>query len=157
MIKWKRLIIAILIPLLVGGLSAFLTSSNMKMFETINKPPLSPPSWLFPIAWTIIYIFMGIASYIIYENKYGYKRVIGERALIIYGVQLMFNFFWSILFFNLKYYTFSFIWLTIMWGLIILLMYYAKKINKNAFYLLIPYILWVTFAGYLNLGISILN
>ena len=157
MIKWKKLLIAILIPLAVGGISALLTSSNMKMFELIDKPPLSPPAWLFPVAWTILYILMGISSYIIYENKYGFNEEISKKWLTIYGVQLVFNFFWSIIFFNLKYYLLAFIWLLIMWGLIIYLVVNARKINKTASNLLIPYLLWTTFAGYLNIGIAILN
>ena len=154
--KWE-LAIAIIIPLLIGGISAFLTKDATKAFETVNKPPLSPPSILFPIAWTILYILMGIASYLIYKNNNLYNERKRKSALIIYFIQLFFNFFWSIIFFNLKYYYFAFIWLIVMWLLIILLMIKAKDINKTAFYLLIPYLLWTTFAGYLNLGIAILN
>ncbi len=157
MIKWKKLLIAILIPLAVGGISALLTSSNMKMFELIDKPPLSPPAWLFPVAWTILYILMGISSYIIYENKYGFNEEISKKWLTIYGVQLVFNFFWSIIFFNLQAYWFAAIWLFIMWIIILILLIKSYKIDKRAFWLLLPYFLWTTFAFYLNVGIAILN
>lgn len=152
-----QLAIAIIIPLIVGGLSAFLTKDAMEQFQNLNQPPLSPPSFLFPIVWTILFVLMGIASYLIYKNND--ISVAKERkiALILYVVQLVFNFFWSLLFFNLQAFYFAFVWLVIMWVLIILLMANAKIVDKKAFYLLIPYILWVTFAGYLNIMIALLN
>ena len=152
-----KLAIAIMIPLIVGGISALLTKDNMVMFNQINKPPLSPPSWLFPIAWTILYILMGIASYLIYKSKNIFFYEERDKALILYIVQLVFNFLWSIIFFNLKQYVFAFVWLLFLWLFIVLLIINAKKVNKIAFYLLIPYLIWVTFAGYLNLMIAILN
>ena len=155
--KIKQIIIAIIIPLAVGGLSAFLTKDGTKAFETINKPALSPPSIVFPIAWTILYILMGLASYFIYRNDDYNLRFDRKNALLIYGIQLIFNFFWSIIFFNLKAYYFAFIWLLIMWALIFILLMLSKKIDKKAFYLLIPYFIWTTFAGYLNISIALLN
>ena len=149
--------IAILIPLVVGGLSAFLTKDAMSSFKNLNQPFLSPPAWLFPVAWTILYIMMGIASYLIYKNKNVYFFEERDKALILYIVQLVFNFLWSIIFFNMKQYVFAFISLIILWVLILLLIKNAKKVNKLAYYLLIPYLLWVSFAGYLNLMIAILN
>ena len=153
----KKLIFAIALPLVVGGISAFLTKDGTSMFKTIEKPPLAPPSWLFPVAWTILYILMGIASYIVYSNNEIVKTKERDNFLLVYLVQLVFNFFWSIIFFNLKQYVFAFIWLVVLWILILLLTMNAKKINKTSFYLLIPYLIWVSFAGYLNLGIAILN
>lgn len=158
--KWKKIgsvALAIIIPLTVGGLSAFLTRDAMKTFSNLNQPPLSPPSWLFPVVWTILFILMGISSYIIYNSKNTYFYEEREKSLIYYVVQLIFNFIWSLLFFNMKWFVFSFIWLLVLWVLILLLMINAKKVNKISFYLLIPYVLWVTFAGYLNLSIAILN
>jgi len=154
-INIKALIIAIVIPLAVGGLSALLTRGSMDTFETINKPPLSPPGILFPIVWTILYILMGVASYFVYvsDSAQATKRV----AFSLYGIQLFFNFFWSILFFNMEAYLASFVWLVILLFFIVAttLIFYAA--DKKAGYLLIPYILWVTFAGYLNLAIYFLN
>ncbi len=152
-IKWKELIIAILIPLAVGGLSAFLTKDSMSTFETVTKPPLSPPGWLFPVVWTVLYILMGIASYLIYTSN-SFDR---KRALIFYGAQLAVNFFWSIIFFNLNAYLFAFIWLLLLWALILITLVKFYRINENAGLLLIPYIVWVSFAGYLNFGIFLLN
>jgi tryptophan-rich sensory protein len=152
-----QLVIAILIPLIVGGISAFITRDGTSAFKSMNQPPLAPPSWLFPVAWTILYILMGISSYFIYKNNDPFKVVYRDKALIFYILQLIFNFFWSIIFFNLKLYYFAFFWLLVMLTFIILLMINAKKVDIIAFYLLIPYILWVIFAGYLNIGIAILN
>jgi len=149
--------IAIIIPLLVGGVSAFLTMDGMDKFKELNQPLLSPPSWLFPIAWTILYILMGISSYLIYKNKNVFFYEERERSLLLYIIQLVFNFFWSIIFFNMQKFIFAFVWLIILWIIVLLLIIDSKKVNKTASYLLIPYILWLTFAGYLNLMIAILN
>lgn len=155
--KIGKIAISILIPLFVGGLSALLTSDAMKQFQNLNQPPLAPPGWLFPVVWTILYILMGISSYLIYSSKDTYFYEERKHFLLLYFIQLVFNFVWSILFFNLKLYLFAFIWLIILWILIFLLIINAKKINKIAYYLLIPYIIWVTFACYLNIMIFILN
>ncbi len=153
-IRWKKLLVCVLIPLLVGGLSALITMGSMDNFSALNKPPLSPPGWLFPVVWTILFVLMGIASYIVLERgSFAETRT----ALFFYGVQLFFNFFWSIFFFNFELYYFSFLWLLALWVLIIITAVLFFRISKPAGYLMIPYILWVTFAGYLNLGIAILN
>ena len=154
-IKWDELIISILIPIAVGVVSGLLTRNSMMMFNTVKKPPLSPPGWLFPVVWTILYILMGIASYLIYQ--YGIGREDVRLALTTYAVQLFFNFFWSIFFFNLEWYLFAFLWLAIMWFLILLTIIRFSKIDKTAAYLMIPYLVWVTLAAYLNLGIYFLN
>ncbi len=153
-IQWKKLIICIAIPLLVGGLAALITMGSMESFALLNKPPLSPPGWLFPVVWTILYTLMGIASYLVYTSGQPYRS---KTSLTVYGVQLFFNFFWSIIFFNLEMYLFAFIWLVILWLLILVTTVLFYRIEKSAGYLMIPYLIWVTFAGYLNLGIYILN
>lgn len=151
----KSFIIAIVIPLAVGGLSAFITRGNMSDFELLNKPPLTPPAILFPIVWTILYILMGIASYFVYVSDS--TREAKKTALTVYGIQLGFNFFWSILFFNFKLYFISFVWLFVMWLLILMTILIFYAIDKRSAYLMIPYILWVTFAGYLNFYIFLAN
>ena len=153
--KWKQLIIAILIPLAVGGISAFITRGSMEAFGALAQPPLSPPAWLFPVVWTILYVLMGISSYLIYKSKApASDKFIG---LGLYGFQLFFNFFWSIIFFNLEKYLFALVWLIALWILIIMTILVFRTISKSAAWLLVPYALWVTFAGYLNLGIYLLN
>lgn len=146
------LFIAILIPLLVGSLSA-LFSGGMSSYPELNQPPLSPPSWVFPVVWTILYILMGISSYIIYESDHFYK----EEALIIYGIQLFFNFFWSILFFRFSLYLLSFLWLLAMILLIIVMIRKFREISPLAALLQIPYLIWCIFAAYLNFGVYLLN
>ncbi len=153
-IQLKNLIVGILIPLAVGGLSALFTMGSMESFETLNKPPLSPPGWLFPVVWSVLFILMGIASYLVYVSPRSYDR---KSALTLYGIQLFFNFVWSLLFFNLEAYLFAFIWLVALWILIIITAIKFYRISKSAGYLLIPYIIWVTFAGYLNFAIYLLN
>lgn len=151
-IQWKKLIFCIAVPLAAGGLAGFLTRGGMETFRSLNKPAFSPPGWLFPVVWTVLYIFMGIASYLIITS--------GEparSALVIYGIQLIFNFFWSIIFFNRKAYLFSFIWLVLLWILILTTITLFFRISRSAGYLLLPYLLWVTFAGYLNFYIYLLN
>ena len=150
-IKWKNMITALAIPLGVGGLSALLTRKAMSDFQDVKQPPLAPPMWAFPVAWTILYLLMGIASYLIAEEQEN------NKALILYAVQLAVNFFWSIWFFNLRWYLFSFFWLVLLWFLILATAVSFYRLNKKAAFLLIPYLLWVTFAGYLNLGIYLLN
>lgn len=154
-IRKKTLIISLAISLAVGGLSALITRNSMKVFETLNKPPLSPPGWLFPVVWTILYILMGAASYLIAVSDEPQR--VTDRALWVYGLQLVFNFFWPIFFFSLGMYLFSFFWLVILWILILLTAVRFHRINPVAGYLMIPYLIWVGFAGYLNLGVSWLN
>ena len=154
-IKWKTLIICILIPLLVGGLSGLLTMRSMDLFGALNKPPLSPPAWLFPVVWTALYVLMGIASYLVIEARAGQEQT--TRAIVLYGVQLFFNFFWSIIFFNLEWYGIAFIWLLILFILVVATTVSFFRIDKRAGYLMLPYCVWIVFAGYLNLGIAMLN
>ncbi len=151
----KALIICIAIPLLVGMLAGFISSNSMEQFQNLNQPPLSPPGFIFPIMWSILYILMGIASYLVLTSNSSDKEKLS--ALKFYGLQLIFNFFWSIIFFNFELYLFAFVWLIILLLLIIITTIKFYNISKPAGYLLIPYILWVTFAGYLNLAIYILN
>ena len=151
-IQFKKLIFCIAIPLAVGGISALLTSNTMETFSTINKPPLSPPAWLFPVVWTILYVLMGIASYLVLTSEKP-----NRDALTTYAIQLAFNFFWSIIFFNFELYLLAFIWLVLLWLLIIKTTKQFYEISKPAGYLMVPYLLWVTFAGYSNLAIYLLN
>ena len=153
-IMWKKFLLCLAIPLGVGGVSALLTSGNIQLFEEINKPPLSPPGWLFPVVWTILYILMGIALYLVVVAKENKGKL---AAYISFGAQLFFNFFWSIIFFNARAYLFAFVWLILLWAAIIVNIYFFNKANKTSAKLLVPYLIWVTFAGYLNFGIYLLN
>lgn len=153
--KLKELIISILIPLFTGGLSAIISMNGMLVFNEVMKPALTPPNIVFPIAWTILYTLMGIASFLVFKSNAHKGKI--DNALILYGIQLLINFLWSIFFFNFKWYLFSFIWLILLWITILITIIKFYKISKAAAYLLIPYIIWVTFAGYLTLGVYLLN
>ncbi len=148
----STLIISILIPLAVGSLSAFL-SGNMSMYASLNKPAFSPPTYIFPIVWTVLYILMGISSYIIFVSG----DANSTKALKIYGLQLFFNFCWSIIFFGFSQYLLAFLWLIILIILIIIMIQLFYKINPIAAYLQIPYLLWCIVAAYLNFKIYMMN
>ncbi len=154
-INFKTLAVCVLIPLAVGGLSALLTMNSMDQFSKLDKPPLSPPGWLFPVAWTILYILMGVASYVVVRTPKTAEE--GSAALKPYFIQLAFNFFWSIIFFSFELYEIAFGWLIAMLALIVITAVRFYKVNKLAGYLMIPYIAWVVFAGYLNAGVAFLN
>ena len=149
-------VVALTIPLGVGILSAILTRGNMNIYERLKTPPLSPPPILFPIVWTTLYALMGVSSALVYQNLSANGKN-GRQGLIFYALSLVFNFFWTIIFFNLGAYTAAFVWLLILLALIVIAAVKFCRIDKPAAYLLIPYIAWVTFAGYLNLGIALLN
>lgn len=153
--EWKKLIVSILIPLAVGGAAALIANGSFKDFEALNKPPLAPPAWAFPAAWTLLYILMGIAAYLVYCSEKYPGRI--ERALTFYAVQLFMNFCWTLIFFNLKIYLAAFIWLVLLWGAIAGTALLFRFISKPAGWLMLPYLAWVIFAGYLNLGVYILN
>lgn len=157
----KILVISILIPLAVGTVAGLLTMGGMESFETINKPPLSLPAWIFPIAWTILYTLMGISYYLIYtyetENGNSQESKEKTKALSTYGYQLLVNFLWPVFFFNFQWYFFAFLWLAFLWILVAKMILEFGVISKTAALLNVPYLLWLSFAGYLNLGIWLLN
>ena len=140
--KYKPYIIQTLIALAVGGLAGFLTRNSFYIYEEAIRPPFAPPPVVFPIIWTILYILMGISAGII-SKKTG-------KVPFIYYLQLAVNFFWPIIFFNMQSYLFAFIWLVLLWILIIAMILEFSRTSKLAAALQIPYLLWVTFAGYLN-------
>lgn len=154
-INKSLLVKCIVIPLIVGIIASVISGSSMKNFENLVKPPLSPPGWLFPVVWTILYILMGVASYLVITSG-GNKSEI-QQALTIYGYQLVVNFLWPTFFFNFGWYLFAFVWLVLLWVLIVIMIIRFCQLSKPAGYLLLPYLLWVTFAGYLNFAIWRLN
>ena len=152
MIKWKNLIISILIPVIIGFLGS-IVGNVMNGFDGINKPAFTPPAIVFPIAWTILYILMGISSYLIFESDSSEK----DSALLIYGIQLVINSLWTFFFFNLKWFLFSFVLVLIILLLVIVMIIKFYKINKTAAYLQIPYVVWLIFAAILSYNVFLLN
>lgn len=151
----KTLVICILIPLVLGGLSGLISSGSMEIFSTLNRPLFSPPGWLFPVVWTILYILMGIASYFVLNAQAPLQT--RRRALICYILQLVVNILWPVLFFNLSWYLGSFFWLLLLWFLVLSTTVKFYDITPRGGDLMLPYLLWVTFAAYLNWGIYQLN
>lgn len=154
-IQWKPFIISLAIPLVVGALAGILSGGGMQAYSQLNQPPLSPPGWVFPIVWSALYLLMGYASYRIYTADA--DRTQKRNALILYGVQLFLNFLWPLIFFGLEWYLTAFWLLLLLWIAIFLTIRAFSAIDERAGDLLIPYILWVSFAGYLNLGVYLLN
>ena len=150
----KKLLVYLAVPLAVGGLSA-LFSGGMSDYGSLNQPPLAPPGWVFPVVWTILYLLMGYAAYRVSESGGQPQQI--RQALLVYWLQLAVNFIWSPIFFGLELRLSAFIVLLILWLLICLTIYRFSKLDEKAGDLLLPYILWVTFAGYLNLGVFLLN
>lgn len=154
-IKWKTLIFSIALPLLAGALVGLIVGDGIRAFDSAVKPSLYPTGILFPIVWTVLYVLMGTASYLSLTSGARQDDISG--ALKAYGIQLFFNLLWPVMFFSFELYTFAFIWLLVMLGLIILTVIRFLKVSKAAAYLMLPYILWVSFAAYLNLGVAVLN
>ena len=139
----------------VGALSGWLTRDGTKLYtQTIVQPPLSPPSIVFPIVWMILFVLMGVGAARIYLSRSSKERSTG---LLLYGIQLAFNFVWSFLFFQFRLFGFALLWLAILWLLILGMALTFRKPDPLAARLQIPYLLWVAFAGYLNFGVWMLN
>ncbi|MBR7071238.1 MAG: tryptophan-rich sensory protein [Clostridia bacterium] len=152
----KRLLLQLALPLAVGGIATLLTRNGMTYFaDAVEKPPLTPPPWVFGVVWTVIYLLMGVASYLVAEAKAPLQQK--QHAQTAYAVQLVLNFLWPLVFFNLKAYFASFLLLLALWIAVAVTVLLFGKISKPAAALLVPYLLWLSLAGYLNLGVWQLN
>ena len=139
----------------VGLLSGLITRKGMELYaNTVIKPPLTPPGIVFPIVWTILYALMGIGAARVQLSDESPARA---KGTLLYLTQLLFNFFWSILFFTVGNYPLAYFWLLALWGLVIGMILAFRKVDKTAAYLQIPYFLWLTFAACLNYGVWALN
>ncbi|MBE5735669.1 MAG: tryptophan-rich sensory protein [Clostridiales bacterium] len=150
--NWKLFIVCLFIPLAVGALSTLLVYNNLDIYSEINLPAFAPPSILFGIVWTILYVLMGISLYLVLNSGKSNKD-----SIWYFATQLFFNFCWPIAFFNLKLFWFAFVWLLILLYLIIRMILNFWQVRRVAGILQIPYAVWVAFAGVLNLAIAILN
>ncbi len=151
-----KLIFSLVLPLIVGGGSGYSVKNetNGAWFSSLAKPSFNPPAYLFAPVWTTLYLLMGVSLFLIWNTP---KTALRQKALIIFGIQLFFNFWWSILFFSLHTLPLSVADILLMWFLIIYMITVFKKIKPVAAYLQIPYLLWVTFATILNISIWYLN
>lgn len=152
---WKTYAFWILLSEAVGALSGWLTREGTKAYQTtIAQPPFSPPPLVFPIAWSILFALMGIGAARVWLAPPSRQRT---RALAVFLLQLLFNFFWSIIFFNFQAFGFALLWLVALWGLILWMIFAFARVDQIAAALQIPYLLWVIFAAYLNAGVWGLN
>ena len=157
--KYKPYIVSLLFTFGIALLSNYLVGASSVLYDSLIKPMLSPPANIFGIVWPILYTLMGIAAALIYTTSCNNDTCLSNKksALRLYIVQLIFNGIWPILLFQFEMFTLSFIWIMILWVLILKMFFDFYKINKDAGYMIIPYLLWVTFAAYLNFMIAILN
>lgn len=152
---WKIYAIWIALTEAVGILSGILSRSGSEAFsESVQHPPLSPPALLFPIVWTILYALMGISAARVSMAPDSTNR---QRGLNLFVIQLIINFFWSLIFFNAQAYGFAFLWLLLLWILVLWMIISFNKVDPVAALLQIPYLLWLTFAAYLSYGVWKLN
>ena len=153
--KIGAFLLSLIIPLAVGGISGYFTVSAIPgWYQTIQKPSWNPPNWVFGPVWTTLYALMGIAMYLIWTQPRSEQR---QRALHLNAAQLILNFFWSLIFFNLHAIGWALIEIVILWVLIVRTMFAFDRVYKPAAWLLLPYIVWVTFATILNGTIWWLN
>ena len=139
----------------LGALSGLVSRGGMQLYsQTIRQPALSPPGWLFPVVWVVLYALMGISAYRIYSVPASADRC---RGLNLFVLQLIVNLFWSPIFFNAMAFGFAAIWLILLWAFVLLMILSFRKVDPLAAWLQIPYLIWLTFAAYLNLGVWILN
>ena len=152
-IRIKPYIYSVLITLGLGIISAVILGDSTEIYRSINRPPLSPPSWVFPVVWTILYITMGIALGMIWSDK----KLCRDEAIKWYFLQLVINILWPLFFFNAGWYVFSLLWIIILDITVIITIIKFYRCKPNAGLLLIPYLVWILFATYLNAGIVLLN
>lgn len=153
--NWKTYAFWIVLTEAVGGLSAFLTREGMDYFMAyVQQPPLTPPEWLFPVVWGILYGLLGFGAARVYLEPDGKERF---WALNLFLIQLVVNFFWSLIFFNARAYGFALLWLVLLWVLVLAMILQFRKVDKLAAWLQLPYLAWLTYAAYLNWGVWQLN
>ncbi len=154
--NWLKLIVSIVLAGLAGFIGSFFTTSSViTWYPTLIKPSFNPPSWLFGPVWTILYIMIGVSLYLVWTSKA--KAKVKKNAYIIFGVQLILNSLWSIVFFGMQQPAWAFLVIALLWISIIYNALVFYRISKPAGYLLVLYFLWVSFASALNLSIWILN
>lgn len=152
---WKVYAIWIAIAEGIGFLSGWLSRDGMERYsQSVVQPPLAPPMWLFPVVWVILYALMGIGAARVWQAPESQLR---RRGLNIFVAQLVVNFFWSLIFFNLQAFGFAFIWLLLLWFLVLWMIVTFHQVDPLAAWLQVPYLIWLTFAAYLNFAVWMLN
>ena len=153
--KWKVYVFWIGLSLATGLLSGLLSRPGMEGFqETVRQPPLSPPAFLFPVVWTVLYILMGVGASRVWLTEPSAYR---NKGINLFVAQLVINFFWSLIFFDARVFSLAFMWLLLLWGLVLWMIITFRKVDRLAANLQLPYLLWLTFAAYLSAGVWVLN
>lgn len=153
--NWKTFLLWIGLTEAVGALSGWLSRDGMKLYsETVVQPPLSPPMWVFPVVWSILFLLLGYGAARIYLAPESRER---SRGLNLFVAQLIVNFFWSLIFFNAQAFGLAFVWLLLLWVLVLLMILVFRKVDPVAAWAQVPYLLWLTFAAYLSGGVWYLN
>ena len=156
MSKWIKFVSSIAIPVVIGAISGLFTRPEIDgWYKTIIKPAWQPPGWVFGPVWTVLYILMGIALYLVWITKAG--EAVKKTAIILWSIQLVLNFFWSYIFFGLHRIDLALIEIIALWIFIVLTIFAFARIHKAAAWLLVPYIGWVSFATILTYTIYKLN
>lgn len=150
-IQWKALAASLALSLGTGILSSILTPNSKEEYAQLYRPPLAPPGWVFPVVWTVLFILMGFATYFVYVSE----NELRDGALKLYLAQLVFNLGWSVIFFRWNAYLVAFLWLVILWFMVFLMVKRFGEIDDLSGKLIMPYLIWLTFAGYLNLSIAL--
>ncbi len=153
--SWRTYLFFILLSVLTGILSGVISAGAMDTYQQeVIRPPLSPPGSVFPVVWTALYVLMGIGAARVWAVEPGKER---NKGINLFVAQLVVNFFWSLIFFNLQSYALAFLWLLLLWGLVIWMVITFWKTDRLAAMLQLPYLLWLTFAAYLSAGVWYLN
>ena len=153
--QWLTYVVSVVLAEAVGFLAAVLSREGTQYFiASVAQPPLSPPAAVFPIVWGILYALMGISAGRIWLSSESVSR---DRGINLYIIQLVMNFFWTLIFFNLRAYGLASVWLIVLWLVVLAMILQYYKVDRLAAWLQIPYLAWLTFAAYLTLGVWILN
>lgn len=153
--NWKVYAVWIGLSVAVGVLSGLLSRPGMEGFrETVVQPPLSPPAFLFPVVWTVLYVLMGISAARVWLTEPSELR---SQGINLFIAQLVINFFWSLIFFDARSFPLAFLWLLLLWGLVAWMIITFRQVDSKAALLQVPYLLWLTFAAYLSAGVWLLN
>jgi tryptophan-rich sensory protein len=154
--NFAKLAAAILACEFAGVMGSIFTGTSIDLwYPTLSMPALNPPAWVFGPVWTTLYALMGIAAFLVWRNGWKQKKV--RKALLVFGIQLILNTLWSVIFFGLHNVALAFVEILMLWLSILLTIVYFYKVSRAAAYLLVPYILWVSFAVYLNMAIWMFN
>ena len=153
--KLRTYALGIILVEAVGLLSGLLSRGGAEAFRaSVLQPPLSPPGWVFPVVWTILYALMGVSAVRVWQSPSSGAR---SRGLNLFAAQLILNFFWPLIFFNARAYGLAFVWVVVLWVLVLLMILEFRKVDRVAALLQIPYLIWLTFAAYLAFGVWRLN